>query len=81
MFPFRNTRSQSVFRGKEAGEASYHYWRNKVAACPTGAARFEIKAPVHKHTTASQNERRLNKISETSLKRAVYALTISAGRL
>lgn len=81
MFPFRNTRSQSVFRGKEADEASYRYWRNKAAACSTGAARFGIKAPVHKHTIASQNERCLNKISGTFLKRAACALTISAGRL
>ena len=62
MFPSRNNRSQSVFRGKEADEASLHYWRNRFAAFPIDAARFRTKVPVDKHTIISRNERLLDKI-------------------
>lgn len=39
---------KDLFRSKEANEATYQYWRSRVAARLTDPAKFEIMAPEHK---------------------------------
>jgi cation diffusion facilitator CzcD-associated flavoprotein CzcO len=47
-FTFGMLAFKDLFRSKEANEATYQYWRNKVAARLTDPAKFEIMAPEHK---------------------------------
>ncbi|PSN68744.1 FAD/NAD(P)-binding domain-containing protein, partial [Corynespora cassiicola Philippines] len=39
---------KDLFRSKEANEATYQYWRSRVAARLTDPAKFDIMAPEHK---------------------------------
>lgn len=72
---------KDLFRSKEMNEATYQYWRSRVAPRLTDPSKLAIIAPGQKPYCFSPKEWSLNKINTTSSTKTTCTFTISASRL